>query len=146
MANLFHATSVTQHTMYMNFTSGEQGLKCPYIGTPNINLGNTDYGLWTMFTNPSDHFDNFGGFRICGPDNYYRFQFHSFKLDGIHRLESPTGDAGFDLEGLAGNYKSYGIGFHFNLHEYPDNGEISWLMFSGQTTDNGYRLGVYRLK
>lgn len=124
--------------IYRTFTSGEYDLNCPVSldapGVPSL----VDYALWSLYSNRSDALENFDNLVLCGDDDDVAFPFHSFYFDGYHWLETPSGAAGMDLEGIlkvdgldSSPDASYSFSIHFLLDSLPSPGTYRWIMFSG---------------
>ena len=105
---------------YRTFIQDESDLDCPItFDIPVLDIGVNEGALWNLYNNKSDGFENFGNLSLYGndTDTDTTHPFNSFYFDGSHWLESPTGDFGFDMEGLQNglsgandpNHK-YGVG------------------------------------
>lgn len=131
------------------FTTGEYDLNCTFMEPfPYIDLGTTMHALWGLFTDRTDYLRNFDNMVLEGSDEDVAFPFHSFYFDGSHNLKTPSGDAGFDLEGLqqvgsvrnAGS-SAWGIGFQVMPESFPAPGTYRWVFYVGTLTNHfGFRI------
>lgn len=131
---------------YRTFASGEYDLNCSVDLDPPGIPSLSDYALWSLYSNRSDALGNFDNLVLCGDDEDVAFLFYSFYFDGHHWLETPSGVAGMDLEGIlkvdgldSSPDASYSFSIHFLLDSLPSPGTYRWIIFSGDLESH---LGV----